>query len=52
VLWVHEHMSAARWAGFTLLWLALGMLSAEALLRSGRSRRQRRAVADLPVGSQ
>jgi chloramphenicol-sensitive protein RarD len=52
VLWVHEQMSAARWAGFALLWLALAMLSAEALLRSRRARRQQRGTAPLPVGSQ
>ena len=31
VLVRHEHMPPARWAGFALVWLALGLFSAEAL---------------------
>jgi chloramphenicol-sensitive protein RarD len=52
VFWVHERMSATRWAGFAMLWLALAMLSAEALLRCSRARRRQRSTAPLPVGSQ
>ena len=44
VLILHEPMSAARWSGFALVWVALVVLVAESLLAARRSRR-----ADLPV---
>lgn len=33
VLWAHETMSASRWAGFVVIWLALVLLSASAMHR-------------------
>ncbi|WP_029136180.1 EamA family transporter RarD [Nakamurella lactea] len=38
VLWAHESMPPARWAGFGLIWCALVLLSADALRRARRSR--------------
>jgi len=34
----HEHMSAARWAGFAIVWIALVLLSVDSL-RAGRTPR-------------
>jgi chloramphenicol-sensitive protein RarD len=44
VLILHEPMSAARWSGFVLVWVALVVLVSESLLAARRSRR-----ADVPV---
>lgn len=44
VLILHEPMSAARWSGFGLVWVALVVLVTESLVAARRSRR-----ADLPV---
>jgi chloramphenicol-sensitive protein RarD len=44
VLILHEPMSAARWSGFLLVWVALVVLVSESLLAARRSRR-----ADVPV---
>ena len=35
----HEPMSATRWAGFGLIWLALAVFSADAFSRAYRTRR-------------
>ena len=44
--WVlHEPMTPERWAGFSLVWLALVLLSVDSLVAS---RRHRRAVDDVP----
>lgn len=43
----HEEMPLARWAGFALVWMALAVLSTDAL-RSARAARLRRPVP--PVG--
>lgn len=44
VLWAHEVMSPGRWAGFTVIWIALGLLSADMVMRSrGNTRRARLA---------
>ena len=37
VIWLHEHMVPARWAGFVLVWIALVLLSVEGL-RQARQR--------------
>ncbi len=46
VLWLHEQMSAARWIGFGLIWMALALLSLGGLLqaRSVANRSSRTAV--------
>lgn len=36
---VHEPMPASRWAGFALIWAALAIFTADALLRARRGRR-------------
>ncbi|WP_307816513.1 EamA family transporter RarD [Nocardioides limicola] len=43
VLWFHEEMPAARWAGFGLVWLALVIFTFEAI---GHRRRQLRLAAE------
>ncbi|MEV0295035.1 EamA family transporter RarD [Nocardia sp. NPDC050710] len=40
---VHEPMPASRWAGFALIWAALAIFTADALLRSRRTHRSPRA---------
>ncbi|HET8601732.1 MAG TPA: EamA family transporter RarD [Segeticoccus sp.] len=40
VVLLHEHLSTARWVGFAIVWLALGVLSADSL-RSVRTRARR-----------
>ncbi|RJK93414.1 EamA family transporter RarD [Vallicoccus soli] len=49
VVLFHEAMPASRWAGFALVWLALVMLTADAL-RHGRSTRRAAATARVAVG--
>ena len=44
LLVVHEHMSAGRWVGFVLVWLALAVFSVDSL-RAARSRAGDRAAA-------
>jgi chloramphenicol-sensitive protein RarD len=39
VVFFHESMPAARWAGFAIVWVALIVLSADAVWRRGRSSR-------------
>ena len=39
VLVVHEHMIAARWIGFVLVWIALVLLSADGVRRARRDAR-------------
>lgn len=46
VLWAREAMSGARWAGFVVIWLALMVLSVEAVRRSRAARRDRRNAGD------
>ncbi|MFI2461550.1 MULTISPECIES: EamA family transporter RarD [Nocardia] len=41
----HEPMPASRWAGFALIWVALALFTADALLRTRRARRAARAGA-------
>ncbi|MEO7126674.1 MAG: EamA family transporter RarD [Nakamurella sp.] len=45
VLWAHEAMSTSRWAGFAVIWVALVLLSLEAVFRSRIARRRRSAAA-------
>jgi chloramphenicol-sensitive protein RarD len=40
VLWQHEHMIAARWIGFVLVWIALILLSAHGLRQARRAARE------------
>ncbi|MFJ9565544.1 EamA family transporter RarD [Streptomyces fuscichromogenes] len=47
ILYFHEAMPAERWAGFTLVWLALALLTWEALRTARRSARVL-AAASLP----
>ena len=42
----HEPMSPLRWAGFVLIWIALGIFTADALLASRRGRRAARLEAE------
>lgn len=44
VLWAHEVMSGPRWAGFVIIWLALTVMSYDAVRRSRTNRRVRRAA--------
>ena len=39
VVLLGEHMPAARWIGFCLVWLALGVLTVDSLRTSRRARR-------------
>ena len=41
----HEPMPPARWAGFALIWIALGLFSADALRRGNRARARREVGA-------
>ncbi|WP_435828986.1 EamA family transporter RarD [Nocardia beijingensis] len=43
VVVAHEPMPASRWAGFALIWVALAIFTADALLRTRRARRATRA---------
>jgi chloramphenicol-sensitive protein RarD len=43
---VHEAMSPLRWIGFVLIWIALGIFTADALLASHRGRRAARREAE------
>jgi chloramphenicol-sensitive protein RarD len=45
VIWLHEQMSGARWAGFVLVWTALALLSLGGLLQARRSVMDKRAMA-------
>jgi chloramphenicol-sensitive protein RarD len=45
ILWLHEQMSAARWIGFVLIWLALALLSFGGLLQARRVSVDRRTAA-------
>lgn len=40
-----EHMAPSRWAGFIVIWISLGLLSADMLRRSRQRRRATRANA-------
>jgi chloramphenicol-sensitive protein RarD len=44
LLWFHEPMPPARWAGFALVWVALALLTADALRTAHRARAARGAV--------
>ncbi|MFF4304006.1 EamA family transporter RarD [Streptomyces sp. NPDC001601] len=46
ILYFHEAMPAARWAGFVLVWLALALLTWDALRTA---RRGARALAEAPL---
>ncbi|MEV6317222.1 EamA family transporter RarD [Streptomyces sp. NPDC051776] len=46
LVWFHERMPAERWAGFGLVWLALTMLTWDALRAARRGRAALRALAD------
>ncbi|WP_431960887.1 EamA family transporter RarD [Actinacidiphila sp. bgisy160] len=48
LLWFHEEMPAERWAGFALVWLALALLTWDALRAARRGRIAVRAAAVLP----
>ncbi|SLJ60774.1 protein rarD [Mycobacteroides abscessus subsp. abscessus] len=41
----HEPMPASRWAGFALIWLALAVFTADALVRERIRRQNRRRAA-------
>jgi chloramphenicol-sensitive protein RarD len=45
VLWAHESMPPARWAGFAMIWCALMVLSFDALRRARTISRERRNSA-------
>jgi chloramphenicol-sensitive protein RarD len=45
VVYFHEQMPAERWAGFALVWLALALLTWDALRTARRSRMTARAIA-------
>lgn len=45
----HEPMPASRWAGFALIWAALAIFTAHALLRARRTRRQSTAAGNPSV---
>jgi chloramphenicol-sensitive protein RarD len=49
VVLLGEHMSAARWAGFTLVWVALVVLTADTVRAASRRRTEARIVE--PVGA-
>jgi len=50
VLVFHEHMSAGRWTGFALVWLALVVITTESLVHGRRvARTARRRAAPLAV---
>ena len=46
ILVVHEDMPPARWAGFTLIWIALAVFTANAVISLGSSRRVGRVDRD------
>ena len=50
ILWLHEQMSAARWVGFVLIWLALALLSFGGLLQARRVSIDRRTTATVSAG--
>ncbi|MFD5077461.1 EamA family transporter RarD [Streptomyces sp. NPDC058371] len=48
ILYFHEAMPPARWAGFALVWLALSLLTFDALRTARRSARTLRAEINAP----
>ncbi|MEU1540838.1 EamA family transporter RarD [Actinacidiphila glaucinigra] len=48
LLWFHEEMPAERWAGFALVWLALALLTWDALRAARRGRIAVRDAAVVP----
>ncbi|MDX3236149.1 EamA family transporter RarD [Streptomyces sp. ME03-5709C] len=48
LLWFHEEMPAERWAGFALVWLALALLTWDALRTARRGRIAARDMAVVP----
>lgn len=48
LLWFHEEMPAERWAGFALVWLALALLTWDALRAARRGRSAVRDAAAVP----
>jgi chloramphenicol-sensitive protein RarD len=51
VLAFHEHVPAERWMGMGIVWIALGLLAADAL-RAGSQQAGAQPVGDQPVGAQ
>ncbi|MGW0394571.1 EamA family transporter RarD [Streptomyces sp. NPDC003042] len=51
VLYFHEAMPPERWAGFSLVWAALAILTWNALRTARRSRARLAAVASAPVAA-
>lgn len=51
LLWFHEEMPAERWAGFALVWLALALLTWDALRTARRGRIAVRDAAVVPDGA-
>ncbi|MFE7355339.1 EamA family transporter RarD [Streptomyces sp. NPDC057543] len=51
ILYFHEAMPPERWAGFTLVWLALALLTWDAFRTSRRTRAQAQALAAQPAPS-
>ncbi|WP_068276012.1 EamA family transporter RarD [Aldersonia kunmingensis] len=45
----HESMPASRWIGFALIWAALAVFSTDALIRSRRTARVKRADVENPA---
>jgi chloramphenicol-sensitive protein RarD len=48
VLWDGEHMPPARWIGFGMIWLSLGLISLDAVRRS---RRRADRLANAPAAT-
>lgn len=51
VLILGETMSAGRWVGFGLVWVALVLLTIDSLANAGRNRRARRSASANPVSA-
>ncbi|MER5890916.1 EamA family transporter RarD [Streptomyces sp. NPDC001941] len=49
IVYFHEAMPPERWAGFALVWLALSVLTWDALRNARRSRAAARALAEAPA---
>ncbi|MEU6340708.1 EamA family transporter RarD [Streptomyces sp. NPDC046977] len=49
LLWFHEEMPPERWAGFALVWLALALLTWDALRNARRGRIALRDTAPVPA---
>lgn len=50
VIWLHEQMSAARWVGFVLIWIALALLSFGGLMQARTAAVNRRPAVHASPG--